>query len=39
MNGGKKLDAVYTNLTLLTHVQAMRTRTHTHKHTHNTRGV
>ena len=46
MNGGKKLDAVYTSLTLLTHVQAMcmHTRTHActylrtytpHMHTHN----
>ena len=36
MNGGKKLDAVYTSSTLLTHVQAMRmhTRTHVRTHTH-----
>ena len=30
MNGGKKLDAVYTSSTLLTHVQVMCMHTRTH---------
>ena len=38
MNGGKKLDAVYTSSTLLTHVQAIHAHMHacmyTHAHTH-----
>ena len=36
MNGGKKLDAVYTSSTLLTHVQAMYMHVLTHAHTHTT---